>query len=183
MGIEEIRDLRRNARLGLWGWIFSLQHTVVEVAFEDGQSILCEKNGDTGVWIRHRKFGEQLQVHARYPVKNLSFGMFFDQVKDCESFSESIERSNCQHLSLEIFQALQNGGWIQREPLTLANQDVAIQLRDFNGMLDDKLKYKIGNEVVTSQWMRYSMCWGLKGSLSHLFCPWVVQFHLQKIDV
>eukprot|EP00397_Hematodinium_sp_SG-2012_P053691 GEMP01064279.1.p1 GENE.GEMP01064279.1~~GEMP01064279.1.p1 ORF type:complete len:288 (+),score=35.67 GEMP01064279.1:36-866(+) len=179
--ITEVRDVRRGARLGFWGWLLTLHHTVVEVEFDDGHSILCEKNGDTGVWIRHRRMGERMYVRQRYPATNLAFGDFFDQVRECESFSESIERSNCQHFSLEVLQLLERGGWIRHEaPLKLANYDLAVKLRDY-GMLDDKLKYKVKEEHAYAQLMRHSMCWGFKGSLTQLFCPWIYRFHLQKV--
>jgi len=176
--IVEVRDIRRKARLGFWSLVFSLHHTAVELRFDDGGTIICEKNGDTGVWLRHTRLGESFSTYAAYPTPNLTFGSFFTIVRGLDSFHEPIERANCQHLSFEILEALVDNGYIQtKERPRLANHDLALKWRDY-GLLDKDLKYEVKSNRVHGELFQKSMCWGLKGAFTRLFCPWIHTFHL-----
>lgn len=198
----------RPARLGMWGWIFRLKHSVLAVHLRRREAgvatsgtggipvppqqdlLYIDKNADIGVGWRRAGIGESFNEAPReghsYPV-DLSVHDFWAAVAATKAFGEAQERSNCQHFVQEALAELAARRHFQAAEtttgfgFTLRNQWVADILRSW-GYLDEDFKAPPGQEGGRQAW-RLLMSWDCKAGAMQFFTPWVERFVLRPAAI
>lgn len=194
--VTHVEEHCRDARLGLWGWIFGLKHSVLAIRMEgrgkggelENDLLYLDKNADIGVAWRRAGFQEKFK---EAPREGFSYKLnghvgpqdLWESVTATDAFKEPQERSNCQHFVTEVLSKLAQEGKITNSgtEFSLRNQFVAEKLR-WLGYLDDALKAPPGQETGRWAWRTF-MSWDCKAGAMRFLTPWAIQFALRPADM
>lgn len=187
--VKGVAEHCRPARLGFWGWLFRLKHSVLAVRLQCPDAatedlLYLDKNADVGVSWRRAGFLERFAEAPRTGYSwdvDLDVQTFWDAVAATKAFKEAQEVSNCQHFVRECLEELSHRGHLQAGNLSLRNQEVADWLHTW-GYLDESRKAPDTGSDHARRLFGMAMSWGLKLGAARWGSPWAEHFVLEPTD-